>query len=107
MRCPCASPPSKRIEGGGAALLVFNSCREEVPLSRSDHFPLRKKRLHILVLIHLVIFLLLLLPWLAALCGVEKKGEEAKEKTGGERKMLWSPSKICLIRFKFRFLLSN
>jgi hypothetical protein len=31
--CPCASPPSKRIEGSGAALLLFNSCREEVPPS--------------------------------------------------------------------------
>jgi hypothetical protein len=81
--CPCASPPSKRIEGGGAALLVFNSCREEVPLSRSDLSPLRKKQVHLLVLIPFVI-LLLLLPWLAALCGVEKKGEEASRE-GKER----------------------
>jgi hypothetical protein len=42
------------------------------------------------------------------LYGVEKKGEEAnrKEKTGGERKISWSPCKIYLIRFKFRFVAS-
>jgi hypothetical protein len=60
------------------------------------------------VLIPLVIFLLLLFPWLAASYGVEKKGEEAnrKEKTGGERNISWSPCKIYLIRFIFRFLAS-
>jgi hypothetical protein len=63
--------------------------------------------LTLLVLIPLVIYLLLLFPWLAA-SYVEKKGEEAnrKEKTGEERNISWSPCKIYLIHFKFRFLAS-
>jgi hypothetical protein len=57
-------------------------------LSRSDSFPLRKKHVLLLGLIPLVIILLLLLTWLAASCGVEKKGEGAsrKEKTRGKER---------------------
>jgi hypothetical protein len=102
VRCPCASPPSKRTEGGGAALLVFNSCREEVPLSRSDPFPLRKKRVHLLVLIPLVIFLLLLLGVVWRRKGrrpTRWRKQEGKERFRGAL----AGFVIC---FKFRYLAS-
>jgi hypothetical protein len=45
--------------------------------------------LTLLVLIPLVIFLLLLFPWLAASYGVEKKGEEATGRRKQERKEIF------------------
>jgi hypothetical protein len=57
--------------------LVFHSCKEKVPLSRSDFFPLRKKRVHLLVLIPLVIF------WLLLLCVVWRREER---RPAGRRK---------------------
>jgi hypothetical protein len=117
--CPCAPPPLHLFLLWEKTSLGIFSLSISSPTWRrgesienhsavSSPAALLVDPLTLLMLIPLVIFLLLLFPWLAASYIVEKKGEDAnrKEKTGGERNILWSPCKIYLIRFKFRFLAS-
>jgi hypothetical protein len=115
--CPCAPPPLHLFQGktspGIFSLSVSSPTwrrGESIGNQSAVSSPaaLLVDPLTLLVLIPLVIFLLLLFPWLAASYGVEKKGEDAnrKEKTGGERNISWSPCKIYLIHIKFRFLAS-